>query len=398
MHWKRWVVIASILIAVVLLIAYGYRRQPAVVEAEAARRGPMQVTVEEEGKTRVTDRYVISAPVSGYLRRSGLEEGDAVRQGQVVAVVGPMRPTLLDPRSRAEAQARVSAAEAAVSRAREVVRAANVDLEYWQKELERAEQLFRSGDLPAQRRDQVATEVRRAEAARASAEKAVAVAEGELRTARAALQHAGLPQQSTTETVTVRAPVSGRVLKLVRESEGIVNSGEPLVEIGNAQSLEVEVEVLSADAVRIQPGTRVVLTRWGGDQPLEGRVRRVEPLARTKVSALGVEEQRAPVIVDITSPRELWERLGAGYRVEASFILWESPNVLQVPASSLFRSGEGWVVFTVENGVARRKPVQVGRRNGLVAEITSGLQSGERVITHPDSTVEDGKRVEVRAA
>jgi len=196
--------------------------------------------------------------------------------------------------------------------------------------------------------------------------------------------------------VAVRAPAGGRVLKVLRKSEGVVGAGEPLLEIGDARALEVAVEVLSADAVRIAPGTRVLFERWGGPVPLEGRVRVVEPTAFTKVSALGVEEQRVRVIAGITSPRQLWERLGDGYRVEASFILWEGEDVLQVPASALFRYQQGWAVFVEEGAFARRRLVQVDHRNGLAAEILSGLAEGERVIVHPDDSVEDGKAVQPR--
>jgi HlyD family secretion protein len=185
-------------------------------------------------------------------------------------------------------------------------------------------------------------------------------------------------------------------MKLVQESEGVVQPGAAIIEIGNTRSLEVEVEVLSADAVKIAPGMRVLFERWGGDQPLEGRVRRVEPVAFTKISALGVEEQRVLAIVDITSPAEVWQRLGTGYRVEAVFILWESGQVLQVPASALFRYGQGWAVFVVDQGIARRRAVEIGRRNGPSAEVVSGLSEGDRVITHPDETVEDNKPVQLR--
>jgi HlyD family secretion protein len=185
-------------------------------------------------------------------------------------------------------------------------------------------------------------------------------------------------------------------LKVQRESEGVVTPGEALLEIGNARSLEVEVEVLSDDAVRIKPASRVVFERWGGEEPLEGRVRRIEPVAFTKISALGVEEQRVLVIVDITSPEETWQRLGHGYRVEASFVIWEDDAVLQAPASALFRYDGGWAVFVMEDGFARRRPVNVGNRTGLTAQIIGGLDEGQFVITHPDETVEDGTEIERR--
>jgi HlyD family secretion protein len=196
--------------------------------------------------------------------------------------------------------------------------------------------------------------------------------------------------------VAVRAPTAGRVLKRFRESEGVVNAGESLVEMGSPRTLEVEVEALSSDAVRLTPGTRVLFERWGGDYPLEGIVRTVEPFGFTTISALGVEEQRVLVIVDFTSPREQWERLGDGYRVEAVFILWEGEQVLQVPSSALFRFGDGWAVFAIAEGKAARRGVEVGHRSGLTAEIVSGLNEGQRVITHPSNDIEDGTEVTIR--
>jgi HlyD family secretion protein len=394
---RRWLVWIAVLAAVVVLVAWGFRPRPVLVETATVRRGPMRVTVEEEGKARVTDRYVVSAPVAGFARRIELDVGDTVQTGQVLAVLDPPRPAALDPRSRAEARARVSAAEAALSAARERLKAAAADAAYWEGQLARIQALVKTGDVSKESYDRAATEAGRAEAAHRSAGDAVEQAQAELASARATLEISpAQPANAPAEQVRVRAPASGRLLKLIRESEGVVTPGEPLVEIGNARSLEVEVEVLSAAAVRIRPGDRVLFERWGGGLPLEGRVRRVEPVAFTKISALGVEEQRVLVIVDITSPPEQWSRLGAGYRVEASFVLWESPDVLQVPASALFRYQDGWAVFTIEDGIARRRVVEVGQRTGLTAQVISGLAAGEQVIQHPDTSIEDGTAVAPR--
>jgi HlyD family secretion protein len=391
---KRWLFIGAVLAAVALAVLYGFRPQPTLVEAAEVTRGPMRVTIEEEGKTRVSDRYVVSAPLAGYARRIDLKEGDAVAQGQVITYLEPLSAPSLDPRSRAQTEAQVAAAEAAVAAARERVRAAETDARYWEAELARIRKLVESGDVARERFDRTVAEERRARAVLSEAEQQVEGAQARVKAERAALQvSAGV---RTGERIPVRAPVGGRVLKVVRESEGVVSPGEPLLELGSVRSLEVLVELLSADAVRIAPGARALLTRWGGDHPLEARVRKIEPQAFTKISALGVEEQRVPVILDITSPAESWNRLGAGYRVEASFILWGSDDVLQAPASALFRQGEDWAVFTIGDGIARRKKVEIGHRNGQVAEILSGLSASDRVITHPDSSVEDGKRVEVR--
>ena len=194
----------------------------------------------------------------------------------------------------------------------------------------------------------------------------------------------------------MRSPVSGRVLKLHRESEGVVNAGEPLLDIGNPRNMEVKVEVLSADAVKLRKGTPALFERWGGEKPLTGKVRVVEPAGFTKISSLGVEEQRVLVIADLTSPPESWEGLGDAYRLDTSFIIWEGTDVLQTPASALFRSGNGWAVFVVENRKARLRTIEVGQRNGLAAEIVSGIREGERILAHPDDRIKEGISVRVR--
>ena len=398
MKWKRWLGIAAVASLVAAALVYGFRPQPVTVEAAEVKYGPMRVTVEEEGKTRLADRYVVSAPVAGIVQRVKWKVGDPVRAGDVLFLLNPLRAVVLDPRTRAEAEARIGVAEASLRAAEQRVEAANVDTTYWQRELARVRQLLASGDIAKERYDRTATEAERAEAALRTARRNIEVAQSELAAARATLMQSAATEKNglPAETVTVQAPVGGRVMKLIQESEGVVQPGTAIVEIGNTRSLEVEVEVLSADAVKIAAGMRVIFERWGGDQPLEGRVRRVEPTAFTKVSALGVEEQRVLVIVDITSPAEVWQRLGTGYRVEAHFILWESEKVLQVPASALFRQGEGWAVFVADNGFARRRAVEIGRRNGIAAEVISGLTEGQRVINHPDDTVEDGKAIQLR--
>jgi HlyD family secretion protein len=397
MPWRRN--LGLILLAVILLaaIAYGFWPQPVAVDVMAVTRAPLQVTVEEEGKTRVVDRFVISAPVPGYVRRIELKVGDTVGQGQILAEVEPLRSVILDPRSRAEAQARVAAAEAALRAAQEDAIAAEAEADYAASQLQRLRRLYPKGYISIETLQQAEAAARRTKARRSSSRFAVQVAKFDLEAARTALRYSvAQDSHQTMEEAPVRAPVEGRVLKLKHESEGVVQAGEPLLEIGDPNSLEIEVEVLSADAVRISPGTRVLFERWGGVRPLEGRVRRVEPTGFTKVSALGVEEQRVLVIADITSPTEQWQRLGDGYRVEASFILWEGDSVLQVPESALFRHRDGWAVFMAANGRARLQPVQVGHRSGLAAEIISPLKEGELVILHPDDSLADGARISLR--
>jgi HlyD family secretion protein len=380
---RRKIFVIAVGVVVVLAIAFGFLPKPVPVNVASAPRGPMRVTVEEEGKTRVKDRFVISAPVAGFLRRITLEIGDPVNKGQKVAMLEPLRSTVLDPRSRAEAEAGVAAAAA--------------EAEYARERALRMKKLAEGGYISKDDLDQVQAAAKKADATLLSAEAAVSAAGADLERARSVLAHSAAGgDRSPGLTVIVRAPVGGKVLRLHRESEGVVNSGDPLLDIGSPAGLEVRVEVLSADAVKIKKGMPVLLDRWGGDKLLEGQVRVVEPAGFTKVSSLGVEEQRVNVIVAFTSPDRTWQKLGDGYRLDASFIIWEGKNVLQVPASALFRSGKGWAVFTVENNRARQRLVEVGHHNGLAAEIVSGITEGEVVINHPDESIKDSVRVSPR--
>jgi len=378
-------------------LALGFMPRAVPVDVAEVKRAPLTVTVEEEGKTRVRERYTVSAPVAGYVRRIELKAGDAVAAGQVLAVIEPLRSDALDPRSRAQAQAQASAAQAALAAAQENARAAAAAAQLAQQERARAESLRQSNFVSAQALDSARTAETRARAAEAAAQHAVRVARFDLATARAALAStARLQSGGAAERVKVAAPVAAHVLKLLHESEGAVAAGQPLLEIGDPASLEVEVELLSTHAVKVAPGSKVILDRWGGEQPVAGSVRVVEPSGYTKISALGVEEQRVRVIVDFTSPREAWARLGDGYRVEARFVLWEGQDVLQLPTSALFRQGEGWAAFTIEGRHARLKPVEIGQRAGLATEVLSGLAAGDRVVAHPDEAIRDGVRVKPR--
>ena len=394
---RRRLIVISIMATVILAVAYGFMPRPVPVEVVKAMRGALRVTIEEEGMTRVKDRFIISSPVSGYKRRIELEVGDQVKKGQTVVVLEPVRSSVLDPRSRAEAEASVSAALAALNSAQENARAAAADAEYSRQKLERNRKLYEVGYIARDLLEQAESEAKRTEANRLSAEAAVKTASSELQRARAALRYSAA--EGTVdhgEIVAVRTPVSGRVLKIHRESEGAVNAGDPLIDIGDPSNLEVKAEVLSADAVNIKTGTPIIFERWGGDKPLTGKVKTIEPAAFTKISSLGVEEQRVLVIADITSIPESWQRLGDGYRVEASFIIWEGKDVLKVPASALFRKGVGWAVFVMKDRKSHLREVRVGHRNGLEAEIISGVPEGEMVIVNPDESVRDGGRVRIR--
>ena len=387
----------TIIVLVVLAVAYGFMPRPVPVDIKKAMRGPLRVTIDEEGKTRVRDRFVVSSPVSGYMRRVELEVGDRVNKGQTIVSLEPARSGVLDPRSRAEAEAAVSAARSALKTAEENSRAAAADAEYAGQKLERNRNLVDKGYVARDLYDQSVSEAKRTDANLLSAKAAVQTARAQLEKTLATLRYyeAG-GTGDNGKVIEVRTPVTGSVLKIHHESEGAVNVGAPLIDIGDPSQLEVKVEVLSADAVNIRPGTSVLFERWGGDAPLTGKVTIVEPEAFTKVSSLGVEEQRVLVIADITSLPESWQRLGDEYRVEASFIIWEGSNVLQIPESALFRKGAGWAVFVIKDKKARLREVQIGRRNGLAAEITSGVSEGETVIVYPDESIRDGVSVKIR--
>jgi HlyD family secretion protein len=378
----------------VAAIVWGFLPKPVAVETAGAARERLEVRVDEEGRTRVVDRYVVSAPVAGYGERLELEVGDQVGQGELLLSIQPLPSSVLDPRSRAEAEAAVAAAEARVRAAERAARAAAATAELAAVEYERLQKLFVDQLVSRERVDQAAAAARRTADERDSAEAQVEVARYELAAARTALEYAGQAVAEDAEPVDVRSPIDGRVLERMHVSEGVLAAGAPIVELGDPSSLEIEVDVLSEDAVRIRPGMPVRIDRWGGDRPLEAVVERVEPAGFTKISALGVEEQRVLVISRITSPRELWAALGDGYRVEASFELWGEDDVLQVPASALFRHEGGWAVFVAEDGRARMKAVEIGRRNPSRVQVLSGLEPGQRVVLHPPDTLESGARIE----
>jgi len=394
---RRRIFVISVGVIVLAGVVYGFLPKPVPVDIAVAQRGPLRVTVEEEGRTRVKDRFVVSAPVPGYLRRIELEVGDRVSKGQQVVLLEPLRAAVLDPRSRAEAEAAVNAAQANLNAVREKARATAADAEYARERETRMKKLADEGYIAEDDLDQAVSEAKKAEAVRLSADAAVSAAQADLERAKTALGYSAADATPAGGmTVAVRSPVAGRVLKLHRESECVVNAGEPILDIGDPRNIEVRVEVLSADAVKIRKGTIVHFERWGGERPLTGRVRVVEPAGFTKISSLGVEEQRVLVIVDLTSPAAEWQGLGDGYRLDASFVLWEGTDVLYVPASALFRKGEGWALYVIDRDRARMREVATGHRTGLMVEVVSGLEAGVPVIAHPDDTVQDGVRVRER--
>jgi HlyD family secretion protein len=385
-------------LALAVALAWLFRPAAVPVDLVTVERGPLMVSVSDEGETRVRDMYVVSAPVPGRMRRVDLEAGDTVvAEKTVVARIEPSDPESLDVRSAAEARARVDAAAASRTHAAAQVRRAQAELEFAQSELTRIRVLARSNTVSANDLDSAERRAKTADAALGEARAEQQVRESEYQVARARLMTpASRTRTADCDCVTVFSPVSGDVLRVVTESEGVVQSGTPILEVGDPDKLEVVVDLLSSDAVQVQAGQRAVIEAWGGSAPLEGVVRRVEPFGFTKVSALGIEEQRVNVIIDIKEPRQQWQRLGHGYRVEPRIVLWEGRDVLKVPVSALFRQGQRWAVFVADGGRAMLREVDIGRENGLEAEVRSGLEAGERIVLHPGDRVAPGARIEER--
>jgi HlyD family secretion protein len=385
-----WLAIAALAGAA---LVWALRPSPVAVEIAAITRGPFDKTVDEQAKTRVRNHYVISTPLTGTVERITLIEGDSVKPGETIAVLHPTEPSLLDARTRSELVGRLAAAQAAKEHAEVGVAAAQAELAQARIDLDRTTKLA-AQNLVAKAKVEtdtltVALKTQELEAARAS----VHVAQHDIDVARAALSRAS-GGASDGSAWLIRSPVQGRLVRVMQVSEATLGIGAPLVEIADAADLEVVVEVLTADAAQVKPGARVELSNWGGSGTLEGRVRRIEPLAFTKISALGVEEQRVNVIVDILTPPSERPSLGEGYRVDARISTYHNDNVLRVPTGALFRSGDRWSVYAVTpNGRARLTPVEIGQRNAADAELLKGLAAGDRVVVYPSDAVKDGTRI-----
>lgn len=382
---SRWIVGLS-LVGFVAAIAWWLRPEPLALDLAVAVRGPLRQSLHAEGKTRVRDRYVVAAPVTGRLDRTHVRVGDSVVAG---AVLASLAPTPLDLRSRRQAEAQVAALEDACRSATAQVRAAAAALEQARRERLRADSLAAGGHIAAAGREaaqlQETTRARELEGAEARAE----TAEHDLERARAALAAAGVEQGGGPRTV-LRAPVAGRVLLLLEESDRVILAGTPVLELGDVSRLEIVSDLLTTEAVLVRPGDTVLVEGWGGDSALLARVRRVEPSGFTKVSALGVEEQRVNMVADLDRvPPELGDR----FRVEVRIVLWGAADVLTIPESALVRDGEGWVVYQVVDGRLQRQPVTVGHVGGFAVEIRSGLEPGDVVVRHPGAGMVEGVRV-----
>jgi HlyD family secretion protein len=386
----------SLIVGIVVIVAIvALAMWPESIEVSAAKieRGPMQVTLDEDGETRIRDKFVLSAPVAGRLQRIELEPGDTVVRGKtVVARLTTADAPLLDPRIRGELEAATEAARAAVGQARAELERSTTELARARTTLQRQQELMKAGAIAADSLDAAETAVATASEARKAAEFAVSRSEYEAQLARARLQ-APAPAGRAVEVV---APVSGVILKRLRESESVVPAGEPLVEIGEPGRSEIVADFLSTDAVRIQPGAAVLVEGWGGSEPLKGRVRRVEPAGFMKVSALGVEEQRVNVLIDFEDLSAA-TRLGDGYRVEVRVVIWREDDVVKAPVGALFRRGNDWAAFVIDGEQVRLATAELGQRNDEEAQIGKGLSAGQTVVMHPPDTLTDGARVTVRS-
>jgi HlyD family secretion protein len=382
----------------VLLMVSNFKPAPVTVETALVECGPLIVTVDEEGRTRVRDRFVVSAPITGRLGRIKLKEGDLVEKGTVLATLSPVP---IDTRTLAAEQARLDAAEAEKRAADASVERARAALEHAGRERQRAAELTSRGVRSVQDRERAEFEERICASEVEAAVFAAKAASFQVEAARAALISAdpagqernNSASQTRSTEVAVRSPIRGRVLRLIERSERVIAAGAPLLELADLSALEVVLDVLSSDAIKVRPGATMLIENWGEGPALRGRVRRVEPSAFTKLSALGVEEQRVHVVGDLV---DAVASLGDGYRVEARIVVWQETDILKVPSSALFRHGRDWNVFVVENSRAVRRLIQIEHRNAVEAEILKGLREGEVVVVHPSEQLDDGVRVQVR--
>ena len=394
---RRKITIFIISASTLALILWSLLPDPVPADFAQVIRSDLIVSIDDEGETRVKNVYVVSAPVAGRVERIDLEVGDKVIAGEtVLALFQPQDPSLIDVRSRSEAQAGLGLALAEQARTK-------AELDFAKAELERAEMLYKESTVSAVTLDRAQLSVKTAKAATDRAAATVIQRRQNLETSRAAIESAGNAgggNKPDVSYISVRAPVSGQVLRRMQQSEAVLPTGSPLLEVGDPANLEIVTDFLSADAVKIKKGDRVIIDEWGGPHTLEGEVLRIEPFGFTKVSSLGVEEQRVNVIMDFLSAPDKWSNLGHGYRVMTQVVIQERPNVIQIPLGALFRQGENWAVFVSEGsanrGIARLRNITVGERNSLSAEVISGLDEGEWVIVHPNDQVDDGVKVQTR--
>ncbi len=394
-RWLRRGTLAIFLLGAVAAIVVAMLPKPVIVSVYHAARSAMVVTVDEDGKTRVKDRFVVSAPLTGHLGRVTWHAGDAIDENSVLARIVPVKSQLLDERSRLETEARLAAAQASYQQSETTVGRSEAAFDLAKKQADRQRALYETDVSTRSTLEEAQFNERARKEDLASARFAKKVAAQQVRMAKAALGRLGSRQESKEEFV-ITSPVAGTVLRVLHESEGVIQAGTPIMELGDPSALEIVADVLTRDAVDVKRGDAVVIDRWGGDTALRAHVRRVEPSAFTRMSALGVEEQRVNVIIDLDEPHEKWSMLGDGYRVEVAIEIWRGDDVLQVPASAVFRHEDGWAVFVVVDEQAELAVVKTGHRNNSSVEILEGLEPGAAVITHPNDQIRGGVAVVAR--
>lgn len=394
-RWRKRIT-WTLVLGLVGFVVYGLKGKPILVEMTAVTHGPLTVEVVEEGKTRIRNRYVVAAPVTGQMHRVLLKAGDAVKANEtVLTTIEPQISPLLDVRTKAQASAAVEMAQASAQKAEEALQMAQTAAEFAATNWRRIKTSERPGSYSLMERDNAERDAAMRQREVRANEFALKVAKFEMAQTKAALLEVDAPGDG--KLVEVKSPVSGVVLKVQQESAAVIVAGAALVEVGDPEDLEIEAEILSRDAVNIQAGASVVIEQWGGETPLQGRVRRIEPAAFTKVSALGVEEQRVIVLSDLVNPPPAAKAVGDRFRVEVRVAVWHSDEVLLVPTGALFREGSEWMTFVFQGGRAKKEKVVVGHANGRFTEVLSGLQVGEQVLLHPPDTVLDGTTVKPRS-
>ncbi|MFN9163552.1 MAG: efflux RND transporter periplasmic adaptor subunit [Alphaproteobacteria bacterium] len=396
---RSWAWPAGISLLVAAGLAFSFWPRAVEVDVAEAIRAPMMTAISDDGITRVREVYVLSAPIAGKLLRVESHAGDFIEARKtVVATIEPSDPAFLDARAQRQLAFTVSAARAARDLAQANVQGRDAERKLAARELERARELFGKGVVAKARVDAAEASLSALDAALATARAAQRQREFEIQTAEAALIAPGAAAAGDRAgcCIQLRAPVDGQLLRVLQENESIVMPGQPIAEVGDPANLEIVVDLVSSEAVQVADGDEVIISQWGGQGDLQGRVRRVEPFGQQKVSALGIEERRVNVVIDIVSPRNEWARLGHGFQVEASIVRWRGENVLQVPVGALFRQGKDWAVYRVDGNRARLTTVVTGHLNDAVAEITQGLEPGARVILHPGESVSDGGKVTAR--
>lgn len=387
-----WLIAAG----VIGMLFLAMRPKPLPVEVAAASRGPMEVSVLEEGKTRIRHRYTISPPLGGLLERIDFRAGARIKEGETLALIRPEPANLLNPRTQSEAEARVNGAGALLKEREAEIERAQAAGELADRDKKRAEPLYSSGAISAKEWDAAELNASMRQRELHGAEFALQVAKFELKQAEAALLQAEGKMEGGSEPFKILSPLSGVVLNVFEESTRLITPGTPILEVGDPTDLEAEIELLSTDAAGVKPGVRATIERWGGDRPLPATVSLVEPAAFTKISALGVEEQRVKVRVEFEGGLPQNEVLGDRYRVEARIVIWNAPDVLQIPSGALFRRGGDWMCYTLENRRATLRKVTIGHNNGISAEVLGGISAGERVILHPPDAVVAGAVVTPR--